>query len=219
MMHDGWCIMMMMYDDDWWWQLWCMTDDGSWWWCTMMIDDGKWMMDHDDDDGHGCDPGDHLMMPLELWYVWSLCSMFVMILTLMIETLDSYSRGTWYLWATLVDVLPQVVWIVLTWLVRALADPLVDWQSTIFMSYSSSTSIFINFRFCIQLPFAINAKGGEMFRGRDILVRGSLLSVVINDKGGDCWSVWVLHGLACFVCVLCLSFMSTKSFVVVLSLV
>ena len=60
-----------------------------------------------------------------------------------------------------------------------------------------------------QLPFAIDAKGGKMFKGRDVLVRGSLLSVVINEKGGDCWSG----------CVLCLSLMSTESLIEVLSFV
>lgn len=60
-----------------------------------------------------------------------------------------------------------------TWLVRALTDPLGDWRSTIFISYSSSASIFISYSLhqlqlpqptsSSQLPFAIDAKGGEMF--------------------------------------------------------
>ena len=129
-----------------WWMM--VNDDNVRWWLMMtaMMYDGWWiMMMMYDDDSHGCDLNDRLMMTLELWYVWSLCSMFVMILTWMIETLDPYSRGTWYVWATWVDVLARIVWIVLAWLVRALVDLLVDWRSTIFNSYSSSASIFISY--------------------------------------------------------------------------
>ena len=76
-----------------------------------------------------------------------------------------------------------------TWLVWVLVDPLVDW-STIFINYSSSASIFISYNLyqlqlphpasSTQLPFAIDAKGGEMFKGRDVLVNGS------SPWGGAC---------------------------------
>ena len=114
-----------------------------------------------------------------------------------------YSRGTWYLWATWVDILARAVWMVLAWTVWAWADPLVDWQSTwplptttfehlhqlLFFSFHlhqlqpSSASAFILLQHpasSSQLPFAIDAKGGEMFTGRDVLVRGS------SPWGGAC---------------------------------
>ena len=217
-------VMMMVHDDDWWWQLWCMTNDGSWWWFTMaaMMYDGWWIMTMMyDDDGHGCDQDDRLMMPLELWYMWSLCSMLVMILTWMIEILDSYSRSTWYVWATWVDVLARVVWIVLAWLVRALVDLLVNWRSTIFISHSSSASIFISyslyqlqlsFFFSIQLlpanyplplmPKAERCSGGEMS-----LLGGACCQLSSMTKGeivGQFESCMVLYGLiVSYVCHWC----------------
>ena len=89
-------------------------------------------------------------------------------------------------------------------------------SSFIFISYSSSASIFISFSlhqlqpsffFSIQLllasyPLPLMPKGercscqGERCSCQgELTLRGSLLSVAINDKGGDCWSVWALHGL------------------------
>ena len=58
-----------------------------------------------------------------------------------------------------------------TWLVRALVDPLIDWRSTIYISYfsfylhqlqPSTASASASSFFSSQLPFAIDAKGGEM---------------------------------------------------------
>ena len=152
----------MMHDDD------DHDDDVRWlwWWCAVMISDRWWLW---------------CMMMLDMivtqmitwWYPWSY------------DMCEAYIPWSWWL-----------------------ADLLVNWRSTIFIGYSSSASIFISFSFCIQLqpssalasassynlhqpqflhpasssqlPFAIDAKGGEMFRGRDVLVRGS------SPWGGAC---------------------------------
>ena len=160
MFWSSWCI--------WWWQLWHMIDDGSWWRCTMMIDDDNYdvwrMMVHDDDwwwqlwcmtdDGSWwwC-----TMMISDGWWLWCMI-MMVMIVTQMITW--------WYPWSY--DMcgayIPWSWWF---------ADLLVDWRSTIFISYSPHQLQLPHPVSSSQLPFAIDAKGGEMFRGRDVLLRGS----------------------------------------------
>ena len=172
---------MMVHDDDvqWWLMMTTMMYDG---WCIMMM--------MYDDDGHGCDLDDHLMMALEIWYVWSLCSMFVMILTWMIETLDPYNRGTWYASDTWVDVLARVVYITSSSICRFLGrltkhhlHQLLFFNFHLHQLQPSSASTFNLLQHpasSSQLPFAIDAKGGEMFRGRDVLVRGS------SPWGGAC---------------------------------
>ena len=150
---------MMMYDDDWWWQLWSMTDNDSWSWCMMMISDRWW-----------------------LWWWWS---------------------WLWPRWS-LADTLGAMILAYIPWS-WWLADFLVDWWSTIFISYSSSTSIFISYSLHqLQLPHPASSvanyplplmpkgercSGGEMSLLGGAHPEGRLLSVVINDKGGDCWSV------------------------------
>lgn len=108
------------------------------------------------------------------WWLWCMM-MMVMIVTQMITW--------WYSWSYDMSgaYIPWSWW---------LADLLVDWRSTIFINYSSLASIFISYSLhqlqlshpasSSQLPFAIDAKGVEMFRGRDVLVRGS------SPWGGAC---------------------------------
>ena len=181
---------MMVHDDD---VRWCMTDDGSWWWCTMMISDVCRIMDHDDDVwwcGHGCDLDDRLMMALELWYVWSLCSMFMMILTWMIETFDSYNKGTCYLSRCISTSCVDSLGMTSSSISRSLGR---------LTEYHLHQLLFFSFYLHQLQPSSASTSASSFFqpvtlchwcqRGRDVLVRGSLLSIVINDKGGDCWSV------------------------------
>ena len=138
-----------MIDDDS-YDVWSMTDhdDDVRCSCVMMIDDDShnvWpMMDHDDD----------------VWW-W-------------LVTDDDYDAWWWsWLWPrwSLDDTLGAMIWAYIPWS-WWLVDFLVDWWSTIFISYSSSSSIFISYSLhqlqlphpasSSQLPFAIDTKGGEM---------------------------------------------------------
>ena len=72
------------------------------------------------------------------------------------------------------------------WLVRALANPLVEWRSTIFISYSSSASIFISYSIhqlqlphpaslAARYPFPLIPKGERCSRGEMSLLGGAHL--------------------------------------------
>ena len=141
-----------------------------------------------DDDGHDCDPDDHLMIPLS--YDMSLYSMIVM-------TSRSFGRLTEYH-------LHQLLF---------------------FISYNLHQLQLPHLASSSQFPFAIDAKGGEMFLWGSSPWGGACCQLSSMTKGEI-----IGQSESCKVCLsLMLSLMSieslievlmsTKSLIVVLSLV